>query len=174
MKDIKSIDLPRPTAEKHAKRQEKDMVGETPSQPSCKEKDKNRILHLEPVRQKEAWESLSARRMKELLCDAQCDVEEFEESGKKMVICGGCGRVLEPEYMELDHITPKAQRGKHDITNRILLCRPCNLRKGTHLTLIGLLKENKRRGWLQDDKLAKLAQDRAWAMADIVRDINFH
>ena len=150
------------------------MVRETPSQHSCKEENEGIILHLESVRQKEAWESLSARRMKEVLYDAQCAVEEFEKSGKKMVICGGCGRVLEPEYMELDHISPKAQRGKHDITNRILLCRPCNLRKGTHLTLIGLMKKNKKLNRLQDEKLAKLAQDRAWAMADIVRDINFH
>ncbi len=150
------------------------MVRGTPSQHSWEEEYQGIILHLETVRQKEAWESLSARKMKGVLYDAQCAVEESEKSGKKMVICGGCGRVLEPEYMELDHITPKAQRGKHDITNRILLCRPCNLRKGTHLTLIGLLKENKTRRWLQDEKLAKLAQDRAWAIADIVRDINFH
>ena len=150
------------------------MVEEIPSQPICKEKDKGIILHLEPVRQKEPWESLSARRMKEVLCDAQCDVEEFEESGKKMVICGGCGRVLEPEYMELDHITPKAQRVKHDITNRILLCGPCNKLKGPRLTLIGLMKENKSLNRLQDEKLAKLAQDRAWAIADLVRDRNIH
>ena len=28
------------------------------------------------------------------------------------VICGGCGRVLEPEFMELDHITPKSDEAQ--------------------------------------------------------------
>ena len=150
------------------------MVGETPSQPSCKEKGKGSILHLEPVRQKEAWESLSPRRIKEFLYTAQRAAEESKESGKKVVICGGCGRVLEREYMELDHISPRAQLGNRDITNRILLCRPCNQRKGASLTLIGLMKENKKWAWLQDEELAKLAQERTWAVADLVQDRNIH
>ena len=56
------------------------------------------------------------------------------------VICGGCGRGLKVEFMELDHITPKADRGANDIMNRILLCRPCNGRKRENLTLSGLAR----------------------------------
>lgn len=137
-------------------------------------KDKSSIVHLEPVRQKEDWERLSPRKIKEFLYQAQCAVEKSQEAGKKLVICGGCGRVLEPEFMELDHISPQAQRGKHDITNRVLLCRPCNQRKGVNLTLIGLMEENKKLCWMQDEELAKLAQERAWALADLVRDRNIH
>ena len=88
------------------------------------------------------------------------------------VICGGCGRVLEREFMQLDHITPKSDRGTNDILNRILLCGPCNRRKRDNLTLRGLLRENKKRAvaWMQDEGRAKLAQDSARARADWVRD----
>ena len=64
------------------------------------------------------------------------------------VICAGCGRELEREFMELDHIHPRADGGENHITNRILLCRPCNGKKGQYLTLRGLLRENKKSaGW---------------------------
>ena len=88
------------------------------------------------------------------------------------VICGGCGRVLEKEFMELDHITPKSDRGENHILNRILLCRPCNGRKRDNLTLRGLMRENKRKNvnWMKDESLAKIAQDSATARAEWVRD----
>ena len=68
------------------------------------------------------------------------------------VICAGCGRVLEREFMQLDHITPKSDRGTNDILNRILLCGPCNRRKRDNLTLRGLLRENKKRDGRLDAK----------------------
>ncbi len=88
------------------------------------------------------------------------------------VICGGCGRVLEREFMQLDHITPKSDRGENHILNRILLCGPCNRRKRNYLTLSGLLRENKKKdvGWMQDEGRALLAQDSARNRAEWVRD----
>ena len=88
------------------------------------------------------------------------------------VICAGCGRVLEREFMQLDHITPKSDRGANDILNRILLCGPCNRRKRDNLTLRGLLRENKKKavGWMNDEGRAKLAQDSARDKAEWVRD----
>ena len=57
--------------------------------------------------------------------------------------------------MELDHITSKNDFGENYITNRILLCGPCNGRKKAHATLSGLHRENKRVGWMRDEPKAK-------------------
>jgi len=62
----------------------------------------------------------------------------------------GCGRLLEREFMQLDHIQPKAEGGANHILNRILLCGPCNRIKSNRLTLSGLRAENQKR-----DRMAK-------------------
>ena len=63
------------------------------------------------------------------------------------MICQGCGRSFDdPLYLELDHNTPRSQRGLNHISNRILLCSPCNRIKSNTLTLEGLRRENKKRG----------------------------
>ena len=85
-----------------------------------------------------------------------------------MVVCAGCGRILEREFMQLDHINPRAQGGASDITNRILLCQPCNGRKSASYTLIGLIRENKRQGWMKNETRAKGAQSQARLRADLV------
>ncbi len=109
----------------------------------------------------EVWQRLSRKQIVEYLVEAQAS------SG--MVICGGCGRLLENEFMHLDHIQPRAEGGANDITNRILLCPPCNSRKGANLTLRGLLRDNKRVKWMQDEGRAKLAQSKARDVAERVR-----
>ncbi len=110
------------------------------------------------------WQKISHRDMMNILAEAQ-------GSGGG-VICGGCGRVLEREFMQLDHITPKSDRGENHILNRILLCGPCNRRKRDNLTLRGLLRENKKKavGWMNDEGRAKLAQEGAHRRAQWVRD----
>ena len=87
-----------------------------------------------------------------------------------MAICAGCGRVLEREFMQLDHIQPRAEGGANDITNRTLLCQPCNLRKSANFTLRGLVRENKRENWMQNEDRAQLAQTSARNRAEQVRD----
>ena len=78
--------------------------------------------------------------------------------------------------MELDHIMPKKDGGENYITNRILLCRPCNGWKSNMYTLSGLQRENKRRRdkrgevWMQDEAAAQGAQLRARRKADEVRE----
>ena len=109
----------------------------------------------------EAWEKIAHRGMVHILMQAQ-----GTEGG---VICGGCGRVLEKEFMELDHITPKSDRGANHILNRILLCRPCNRRKRDNLTLRGLLRANKKAKWMKDEDMAKMAQIYATDKAEWVR-----
>ena len=114
------------------------------------------------VRAKEPWQRLSHAAVREHLEAAQADGD--------LVICGGCGRVLEGEFMQLDHMLPRADGGANDISNRILLCGPCNRRKGAHLTLSGLRSRNKKAGWMQSEERAKFAQLGARTRAEQVRD----
>ena len=86
-------------------------------------------------------------------------VKMFEPSGPKMtrvemykhllsqhgVKCQGCDRTFDdPRYLELDHNTPRSDNGINHISNRILLCGPCNRLKSNTLTLTGLRRENKK------------------------------
>ncbi len=121
-------------------------------------------FRLPVQRPHEPWQRISHRQMTHALSAAQASGEG--------VICAGCGRLLEREFMQLDHIQPKAEGGANHILNRILLCGPCNRRKRNYLTLAGLLRENKKKavGWMQDEDRAKLAQDSARARAEWVRD----
>ena len=116
---------------------------------------------LETINRKQlaAWQKLSHKQMVEILKEAQADSDN-----PKLVVCAGCGRKLESEFMELDHIIPKSEpRSTNDLSNRILLCRPCNGRKSNRLTMSGLWKENKSRnvGWMVDEKLAENAGRKA-------------
>ena len=63
--------------------------------------------------------------------------------------CQGCDRRFDDSrYLELDHNTPRADGGLNHISNRILLCGPCNRLKSHILTLSGLRKENKKQGYM--------------------------
>ena len=121
------------------------------------------ILKLKITRPKEDWERLSHKQIVKVL-------ESVQGNGAGHITCGGCGRVLEREFMELDHILPKADGGRNDIANRILLCRPCNGKKRSDLTLSGLVRANKKSGWMQDETAAKLAQSYARDKAEWVRN----
>lgn len=124
-------------------------------------------LKLRVKRADEPWQRISRAGMLNILAEAQ------KSNGN--VICAGCGRSLERDFMQLDHITPRSGRGDNHILNRILLCGPCNRRKRDHLTLPGLIAANKRKavGWMKDESLARLAQDYARERAEWVRD-NFN
>ena len=68
----------------------------------------------------------------------------IEENG---LVCAGCDREFDdPLYLELDHNTPRSDGGLNHISNRLLLCSPCNRIKSNTLTLSGLRRENARRG----------------------------
>lgn len=65
--------------------------------------------------------------------------------------CQGCNRIFDdPRYLELDHNTPRADGGLNHISNRILLCGPCNRLKSHRLTLSGLREENRKRGHMKE------------------------
>ena len=67
--------------------------------------------------------------------------------------CQGCNRMFDDSrYLELDHNTPRSDGGINHITNRVLLCSPCNKLKSNILTLSGLKKENKKLGYMQGDE----------------------
>ena len=64
--------------------------------------------------------------------------------------CQGCDRTFDdPRYLELDHNIPRSDGGINHITNRILLCGPCNKLKSNIYTLSGLRRENKKRGYIR-------------------------
>ena len=67
-----------------------------------------------------------------------------EQNGK----CAGCDMVLPQRYLELDHKLPRSDGGHNGISNRALLCGPCNRTKSNTLTLSGLRKRNKQEGWM--------------------------
>ena len=70
----------------------------------------------------------------------------LEQQGCK---CQGCGRTFDDDrYLELDHIVPRADGGINHVSNRILLCGPCNRAKSHRLTLSGLQELNKKKGWM--------------------------
>ena len=70
----------------------------------------------------------------------------LEQNGMK---CQGCDRVFDdPRYLELDHNTPRADGGINHISNRVLLCSPCNRAKSNTYTLSGLRRLNKKNGWM--------------------------
>ena len=90
-------------------------------------------------------------------------VKVFEPRGPKMtrdqmyrhllsqhgVKCQGCDRTFDdPRYLDLDHNTPRSDGGINHISNRILLCGPCNRLKSNTLTLTGLRRKNKKFGYM--------------------------
>ena len=125
----------------------------TPAQRTDENEVAAPFLKLKMQRALEPWQRLRHGQIVECLVEAQAT--------GGLVICAGCGRVLEREFMQLDHIQPRAEGGANDITNRILLCQPCNGRKGADYTLIGLVRRNKKIGWTQNADRARLAQDSA-------------
>ncbi|MCY3923767.1 MAG: DNA methyltransferase [Chloroflexi bacterium] len=72
--------------------------------------------------------------------------ELIERHGQK---CKGCEREFDDvRYLQLDHNTPRADGGIDHITNRVLLCGPCNRLKSNIYTLSGLRRENRKRGYM--------------------------
>ncbi len=70
----------------------------------------------------------------------------LEQNGSR---CMGCDRTFDdPRYLELDHNTPRSDGGLNHISNRVLLCGPCNRLKSNTYTLSGLRRENKKRGFM--------------------------
>ena len=67
--------------------------------------------------------------------------------------CQGCDRKFDdPRYLELDHNTPRADGGINHISNRVLLCSPCNRAKSNVYTLSGLRRLNKKNEWMATRK----------------------
>ena len=63
------------------------------------------------------------------------------------LLCKGCNRFFDdPLYLELDHNTPRSDGGLNHISNRVLLCSPCNRIKSNTLTLSGLRRKNNELG----------------------------
>ncbi|MDE2765518.1 MAG: HNH endonuclease [Chloroflexota bacterium] len=80
------------------------------------------------------------------MTNAQMKAQLVERNG---IVCAGCDRRFDDErYLQLDHNAPRSQGGLHHISNRLLLCGPCNLAKSNTLTLEGLRRHNRANGWM--------------------------
>ena len=96
------------------------------------------VLKLKSKRRKEPPGPRQTRaEMREIL---------MEENG---MMCEGCDRTFDDaRYLELDHNTPRSSGGINHISNRLLLCGPCNRVKSDTLTLKGLRQKNRQEGWM--------------------------
>ena len=121
------------------------------------------IPHLELRRQPSLapWQRMKDKEMRAILEKAQSNGDP------RAIVCAGCGRVMEPEFMQLDHDKPKKDGGKDYLDNRVLLCGPCNRRKKDGFTYTGLVKENKRKGWTMNAKAASASRTRRDAAVEI-------
>ena len=76
--------------------------------------------------------------------------------GQQGCKCQGCDRKFDdPRYLELDHNTPRSDGGLNHISNRILLCGPCNKLKSNTYTLSGLRRQNKKLGYMAGQQATK-------------------
>ncbi len=63
--------------------------------------------------------------------------------------CQGCDRTFDDvRYLQLDHNTPRSDGGINHITNRVLLCGPCNQLKSNIYTLSGLRRQNRKHSYM--------------------------
>ena len=112
------------------------LIAETPARTDHGESASPFLRVKERIREPEA------RRM------SRAEMYDFllTQHGAK---CQGCDRAFDdPRYLELDHNTPRADGGINHISNRILLCGPCNRLKSNMYTLSGLRRENVKRGYM--------------------------
>lgn len=67
-------------------------------------------------------------------------------------VCQGCGREFDDKrYLQLDHNAPRSSGGINHISNRVLLCGPCNLAKSDDITLVGLRKYNRKNDYMVNE-----------------------
>jgi len=167
--ETQGLTVSRLEAEKRMFALEHLTVTETPPERTDDGEVASPDLRIKMSRQSAKWQRLFRHEMFDYLAEAQ-------GTATGLVMCAGCGREMESEYMELDHILPKKDGGENYITNRILLCRPCNGWKSDRYTLSGLQRENRRRKdkrgevWMQDEAGAQGAQLRARRKADELRE----
>ncbi len=86
--------------------------------------------------------------------------------------CWGCN--YEPpddRYLHIDHIIPKSGGGTNHISNRAMLCQPCNSKKGNRLTLIELRKRNDKDGHTREGEPVDLKYALSWSLDELLRKV---
>ena len=84
--------------------------------------------------------------------------------------CWGCN--YEPpddRYLHIDHIIPKSGGGTNHISNRAMLCQPCNSKKGNRLTLVELRKRNDKDGHTREGEPVDLKYALSWSLDELLR-----
>ena len=121
----------------------KDSVTITETIPERGDEGETAAPYLKPTVKRVSAEPPGPRMSREEMVNVL-----VEENG---LVCQGCGwKVHDKRHLELDHNTPRSSGGINHISNRILLCGPCNRLKSDTLTLKGLQKKNKQLEYLVD------------------------
>ena len=68
--------------------------------------------------------------------------------------------VYELEHLHVDHIKPQAKDGGDQISNRLLLCGPCNNRKSDKYTYDELVAHNTEFGKIKNERCIWITQSR--------------
>ena len=159
----KDLIVQRLEAEKRMVAVEQLTVTETPPERTDGGEAASLDLRLWMWQHPEKWQRLFRHEMSDYLAEAQ-------GTATGLVTCAGCGRSLEREFMDIDHILPRDEGGENHITNRILVCGPCGEKKFNKFTLAGLCRQNKKDGWMRDEVEAQGAQLRARRKANELRE----
>ena len=162
-KETKDLIVQRLEAEERMLAVEHLTVTKTPPERTDEGEVASRDLRPKIQLQPEKWKRLYYQEIFDYL-------ETAQTNATGLVTCAGCGRSLDLEFMEIDHVVPRKDGGENFITNRILLCVPCGEKKTSKYTLHGLQMKNKKDGWMRDEAKAESAHLRARHKADEVRD----
>ena len=79
---------------------------------------------------------------------------KYEGENRYYYYCKICDHPFRREYLEIDHIEPKSNRGKWKLDNLQLLCSRCNRRKGSTKTNKEVRKELGEEGLLYHQRAA--------------------
>lgn len=79
-----------------------------------------------PIMRRLIWQNYHAKKVATGKVSKKEIEKLIEDSGG---ICFWCGNKIEEGKMHLDHIYPLSRGGEHKITNLVVACASCNLRK---------------------------------------------
>ena len=120
-----------------------DTINYQTKPPICTDEQKEAVPFLPSKNVKYEPETLGERMGK-----AEMKQALLQQNG---AICEGCHRQFDDErYLELDHKNPRSNGGANSLYNRILLCSPCNKMKSNKITLVELVRLNKKSGFWKE------------------------
>lgn len=125
------------------------------------------FIHIEPPSE---FATIATKAAKRPLLAAQSSAQRTAGHSDlpqdNIYDCPGCGGSFPADKMTLDHQVPRADYGREDNTNQILLCDPCNKTKCDLFTISGLQWYNHHTGHMINWAVADIAHRNALAARD--------